>query len=60
MCLSEALLHLLMQPWPPLISGSLPPNLRQALREKYTMRVPNEKQVNTIRVEGEFPAGLQI
>ena len=24
------------------------------------MRVPNEKQVNTIRVEGEFPAGLQI
>ena len=29
-------------------------------REKYTMRVPNEKQVNTIRVEGEFPAGLQI
>src|ERR1700733_13025691 len=29
-------------------------------REKYTMRVPNEKQVNTIRVEGEFPAGLEI
>src|SRR6266568_9356519 len=29
-------------------------------REKYTMRVPNEKQVNTIRVEGEFPAGLNI
>jgi len=29
-------------------------------REKYTMRVPNEKQVATIRVEGEFPAGLQI
>jgi uncharacterized protein YcnI len=29
-------------------------------REKYTMRVPNEQQVNTIRVEGEFPAGLQI
>lgn len=24
-------------------------------REKYTMRVPNEKQVNSIRVEGEFP-----
>lgn len=24
-------------------------------REKYTMRVPNEKQINTIRVEGEFP-----
>jgi uncharacterized protein YcnI len=29
-------------------------------REKYTMRVPNEKQVATIRVEGDFPAGLQI
>src|SRR5450755_4516505 len=29
-------------------------------REKYTMRVPNEKQVATIRVEGEFPAGLDI
>lgn len=29
-------------------------------REKYTMRVPNEKQVNAIRVEGDFPAGLQI
>jgi len=29
-------------------------------REKYTMRVPNEKQVATIRVEGEFPVGLDI
>jgi len=29
-------------------------------REKYTMRVPNEKQVNTIRVEGEFPVALQV
>jgi uncharacterized protein YcnI len=29
-------------------------------REKYTMRVPNERKVNSIRVEGEFPAGLQI
>jgi uncharacterized protein YcnI len=29
-------------------------------REKYTMRVPNEKQVATIRVEGEFPAGINI
>ena len=29
-------------------------------REKYTMRVPNEKQVNTIRVEGEFPAELNV
>ena len=27
-------------------------------REKYTMRVPNEKQVTTIRVEGEFPPEL--
>ncbi|MGH8218865.1 MAG: DUF1775 domain-containing protein [Steroidobacteraceae bacterium] len=29
-------------------------------REKYTMRVPNEKQVATIRIEGEFPANLRV
>ncbi len=29
-------------------------------REKYTMRVPNEKQVATVRVEGEFPAALNV
>ncbi len=29
-------------------------------REKYTMRVPNEKQVATIRIEGEFPKELKI
>jgi uncharacterized protein YcnI len=29
-------------------------------REKYTMRVPNEKQVNSIRIEGEFPLGLDV
>jgi len=29
-------------------------------REKYTMRVPNEKKVASIRVEGEFPAGLNV
>ena len=29
-------------------------------REKYTMRVPNEKQVNSSKIEGEFPAGLDI
>ncbi len=29
-------------------------------RERYTMRAPNEKQVNCIRIEGEFPAGLQV
>jgi len=29
-------------------------------REKYTMRVPNEKQVGSNKVEGEFPAELQI
>ena len=32
----------------------------QGAREKYTMRVPNEKQVATIRVEGEFPQGLNV
>jgi len=29
-------------------------------REKYTMRVPNEQKSATIRVEGEFPAGLDV
>jgi uncharacterized protein YcnI len=29
-------------------------------REKYTMRVPNEKQVDSIRVEGDFPAELNV
>ena len=29
-------------------------------REKYTMRVPNEKQVACSKIEGEFPAGLDV
>ncbi len=29
-------------------------------RERYTMRVPNEKQVDSTRIEGEFPAGLKV
>ena len=29
-------------------------------REKYTMRVPNEKQVTCSKIEGEFPVGLDI
>ena len=29
-------------------------------REKYTMRVPNEKKVGSSKVEGEFPADLQV
>src|SRR5512140_2461697 len=29
-------------------------------REKYTMRVPNEKQVACSKIEGEFPAGRDI
>lgn len=29
-------------------------------REKYTMRVPNEKKVASIKVDGEFPAGLNV
>ena len=29
-------------------------------REKYTMRVPNEKQVACIRIEGEFPPELNV
>src|SRR5215471_7196726 len=29
-------------------------------REKYSMRVPNEKQVATIRIEGEFPPEVNV
>jgi uncharacterized protein YcnI len=29
-------------------------------REKYTMRVPNEKKVPCSKIEGEFPVGLDI
>ena len=29
-------------------------------RERYTMRVPNEKQVATVRIDGEFPAELNV
>ena len=29
-------------------------------RERYTMRVPNEKQVATVRIEGDFPAELNV
>src|SRR5437899_10971820 len=29
-------------------------------REKYTMRVPNEKQVATICIDGEFPGGVNV
>src|ERR1700694_2086538 len=29
-------------------------------RERYTMRVPNEKQVATVRIEGEFPADVNV
>jgi len=38
----------------------LPAESTQGAREKYTMRVPNEKQVATIRVEGEIPSGVNI
>jgi uncharacterized protein YcnI len=33
---------------------------QQGAREKYTMRVPNEKQVKCIRIEGEFPADVEV
>jgi len=29
-------------------------------REMYRMRVPNEKQVDSVRVEAEFPAGIKL
>ena len=38
----------------------LPTESTPGAREKYTMRVPNEKQVATVRIEGEFPSGVNI
>ena len=32
----------------------------QGARERYTMRVPNEKQFNCVRIEGEFPPELKV
>ena len=29
-------------------------------REKYTMRVPNEKKLATVKIEGEFPPELDV
>ena len=29
-------------------------------REMYRMRVPNERQINSSRIEGEFPAGMKV
>ena len=51
-----------------LVSGTLalghiriaPTESISGAREKYTMRVPNEKQVPGSKIEGEFPAGLDI
>jgi uncharacterized protein YcnI len=37
-----------------------PNESQQGAREKYTMRVPNEKKVGSSKVEGEFPADLQV
>ena len=37
-----------------------PNESQMGAREKYTMRVPNEKKVGSSKVEGEFPAELQV
>ena len=37
-----------------------PTESQQGAREKYTMRVPNEKQVKCVRIEGEFPADVNV
>jgi uncharacterized protein YcnI len=47
---SEALAHIRIAPT----------ESTQGAREKYTMRVPNEKQVKCIRIEGEFPADVDV
>lgn len=38
----------------------LPAESQAGAREMYRMRVPNEKQVDSIRIEGEFPAGIKV
>lgn len=38
----------------------LPLESQSGAHEKYTLRVPNEKQVDAVRIVGEFPAGLKI
>ena len=51
-----------------LVSGTLafghiriaPTESTAGAREKYTMRVPNEKQVPCSKIEGDFPADLDI
>ena len=37
-----------------------PQQSTQGAREKYEIRVPNEKQADTIQVEVRFPAGLRV
>lgn len=37
-----------------------PPESIQGAREKYTMRVPNEKQVNSVKIEAEFPPEVKL
>src|SRR5690242_9543444 len=49
-CASAALAHIRIYPTESTFGA----------REKYTMRVPNEKQVATIRVEGEFPPEVNV
>jgi uncharacterized protein YcnI len=40
--------------------GIAPTESAPGAREKYTMRVQNEKKVNSTKVVGEFPEGLDI
>ncbi|HEX9139488.1 MAG TPA: DUF1775 domain-containing protein [Steroidobacteraceae bacterium] len=37
-----------------------PVESQSGVHEKYTLRVPNEKMFDTVRIVGEFPAGLKI
>lgn len=37
-----------------------PRQSEQGAREKYAVRMPNEKKADTIRLEGQFPAELKV
>jgi len=38
----------------------LPVESQTGVHEKFTLRIPNEKLVDAVRIVGEFPAGLKI
>lgn len=59
-CLSSLALACLLAPLAFAHIRIYPAESTLGAREKYTMRVPNERKVNCIRIEGEFPPELTV